>query len=79
MNNRHITNILDHVSFGDISTEQLAGINRHIADCSVCRSAFQSAQIASLLLKETLLSDESFSSPFFQAKVLNAWREKQII
>jgi predicted anti-sigma-YlaC factor YlaD len=79
MKSGHITKILDEKSFAELSTQQREIISAHAADCSSCRRAFESARVSSLLLK---LDSETVTpaapSPFFQAKVMNAWRERQI-
>ncbi len=79
MNSRHITKILDNARFSDLSVEQASEINVHILDCQECRAAFRSAQVTSILLRENSNAEKIVATPFFQAKVLNAWREKQIV
>ncbi|MGI8789186.1 MAG: hypothetical protein ACR2HG_15715 [Pyrinomonadaceae bacterium] len=75
MKNRHITKLLDKTKFTDLNEESLAIIFAHTAVCTNCRQAFRAAQTASVLLEQT---DADISPPpFFQAKVMNAWREKQ--
>jgi len=77
MNKRHITEILDRTDFGKISATDLLEIGEHTAICGDCRRSFHAAQTTSLMLKK-LAAGESFEpTPFFQTKVLNAWREKQ--
>lgn len=78
MKSKHITKILDDTKFADLSAAQRAEINAHAAECNGCRRAFQTAQIASVLLKSRAV--ETFvPSPFFETRVLAALREKQII
>ncbi len=77
MKNRHITKIIDQNGFANLSAEDLAVVNAHIADCSKCRQAFQSARISSVLLRTQSVSNAPVPSPFFQAKLLKALREKQ--
>ncbi|MCY7375676.1 MAG: hypothetical protein LH472_06855 [Pyrinomonadaceae bacterium] len=79
MKSRHITKILDRTEFSRISAADSVEIAEHINDCQNCRAAFQAARISSILLKENSLAESLAPSPFFQMKVLNAWREKQIV
>lgn len=79
MKSRHITKILDRTEFNRISADDLTEIGEHINGCQNCRAAFHSARISSILLKESSLTEPLAPTPFFQAKVLNAWREKQIV
>jgi len=78
MKKRHITEFLDEIGFKDLSADQMAEINSHVPNCDECKKAFQSAQLASFILKENS-NMQTPVPPFFQAKVLNAWREKQIV
>ncbi len=77
MNSRHITKILDRTEFDRISEDDAAEIGEHIRGCRNCRTAFHSARISSTLLKAENFADAPAPTPFFQSKVLNAWREKQ--
>lgn len=79
MKSRHIIKILDRTGFNRLTAEETFEISAHVRDCRSCRQAWQSAQIASTLLKENAAIEPFAPSPFFQAKMLNAWREKQII
>lgn len=79
MNHQQIKKNLDQTPLVNLSKTDLAEIERHIADCDDCRRAFQAAQISSALLKNNSTSETFEPSPFFQAKVLNAWRERQLI
>lgn len=79
MNDNHITHILDDKPLADFSEAELATIRSHVAMCSPCRSAFQAAEISALLVKE--YADEAAqntlnANPFFQTRVLAAWRER---
>ncbi|MBA2605691.1 MAG: hypothetical protein H0U96_02340 [Acidobacteria bacterium] len=77
MKNRHIKKIIDQSGFANLSDKDLAVINAHITDCQACRQAFQAARISSVLLRAQSVDNATVPSPFFQAKVLNALREKQ--
>ena len=80
MRDNHITGILDNQPFASLSETDLAMIRSHVANCSSCRPAYQAAEISALLIKER--ADEAAQSsldanPFFQTRVLAAWRERQ--
>ncbi len=77
MKNRHITKIIDQNGFANLSGEDLAVVNEHITGCQACRQAFQAARISSVLLRAQSVDNASVPSPFFQAKVLGALRERQ--
>ena len=78
MKNKHITKILDKAAFAGLGETDKEIISAHISDCAECRSAFEAARLSSVLLK--VISDVGAPepSPFFQAKVMNAWRTRQI-
>ena len=75
MKSNHIIRILDQQKFSELSAEALTIIENHNIDCAECLQAFTAAQISSVLLKST--SEINNVSPYFQAKVLNVWQEKQ--
>jgi anti-sigma factor RsiW len=76
----HITEILDKTPFAELPADELATIREHAATCSECANAFAAARLSSLLLHERV-SDAAESAananPFFQTRVLAAWREQQ--
>ena len=74
----HITEILDNTPFTALSGSELSTIREHAASCLECANAFQAAQLASVLLKERISeAAAATASPFFQTRVLAAWREQQ--
>lgn len=79
MNHQQIKKIIDRTKFENLSKVDLAEIERHVAGCQNCERAFQAARIYSVLLNAQTAVEMFEPSPFFQAKVLNAWREKQLI
>ena len=76
MNKRHITEILDRFDFNRIPEPDLLEIGEHTAVCDDCRRSFQAAELTSRMLKKEA-AESPAPTAFFQAKVLNAWREKQ--
>jgi len=77
MKSKHITEIIDGAAFADLSEQDLAIIRTHVADCPNCKQAFKAAQVTSVLLKAKSEIPAPTPSPFFQAKVINALRERQ--
>ncbi len=77
MKSTHITEILDRAAFADLSKEDLTIVHLHAKDCVKCRQAFEAAQISSALLKTQTALEPPAPSAFFQAKVINALRERQ--
>ncbi|MGZ5435895.1 MAG: hypothetical protein ACXW3F_07435 [Pyrinomonadaceae bacterium] len=76
----HITNILDNTPLAALSETDLQAIQAHTASCADCARAFEAARISALLLNER--ADETNTNalnanPFFQTRVLAAWREQQ--
>src|ERR1043166_2625890 len=74
----HIIEILDSTSLKNLSAEQLKIVEIHIRDCMSCESAYQAAKVSSRLIKERAQTTVE-PSPFFQTRVMAAWRERQAI
>jgi len=78
----HITDILDNGPLALLTENDRLAISAHIKDCVACDRAFEAAQISTLLIKEHAdgASDNAHNAnPFFQTRVLAAWREQQTI
>jgi len=80
MTNQHITHILDNAPLNSLSESELSSIRAHVANCTDCARAFDAARLSDLLLKER--ADEAASgalnaNPFFETRVLAAWRQQQ--
>jgi predicted anti-sigma-YlaC factor YlaD len=78
MKSQHITEILDHTSFAELGEREKEIVSTHIKDCSSCRRSYEAARLSAILLKPDDRGAQISPSPFFQAKVMNAWRERQI-
>jgi hypothetical protein len=76
MNDKHIIEIIDNVALANLSQTELEEVRRHARDCESCESAFEAAQLSSLVIKERVHTKIE-PSPFFHTKVLAAWREQQ--
>jgi anti-sigma-K factor RskA len=80
MDTHHITNILDNTPLSALSESELRRIRAHIANCVDCAQAFDAAQLSSLLMKQRAVEAAQSArnaDPFFQTRVLAAWREQQ--
>jgi anti-sigma factor RsiW len=76
----HITDILDNTPFADLTETELSQVRAHTSSCDECAHAFAAAQLSSLLLKERVseaAENTANANPFFQTRVLAAWREQQ--
>jgi|SRR5215831_609524 len=76
----HITEILDNTPFADLTDAELRTIHAHTKSCGDCANAFEAAQLSSVLLRERIsetAAQAANSNPFFQTRVLAAWREQQ--
>ena len=76
----HITDILDNTPFNGLTESDLSTIGAHTASCDDCAHAFEAAELASLLLAERVseaAENAANANPFFQTRVLAAWREQQ--
>jgi predicted anti-sigma-YlaC factor YlaD len=76
MRNEHILELLDSTPLRSMSEADLARIREHSEQCALCRQAFKSAQVSSLLLRERATTAIE-PSPFFKTKVMAAIRERQ--
>lgn len=76
----HITHILDNQPLATMSEADRQTIRAHTANCADCAHAFAASQLSELLVKQR--ADEATqnalnANPFFQTRVLAAWREQQ--
>jgi len=80
MKDIHITDILDNTPLANLSESELRTIRTHAATCVDCARAFEAAEISALLINERTseAAQEALNAnPFFQTRVLAAWREQQ--
>jgi hypothetical protein len=80
MNDNHIADRLDNTPFKALTESELSTIRAHAATCAECANAFAAAQLSSLLLEERVseaAASAANANPFFQTRVLAAWREQQ--
>ena len=72
----HIIDILDNSPLSSLSPEQLALVREHSQSCVTCADAYQAAKVSSTVMKKRAQAVIE-PSPFFQTKVMAAWRERQ--
>jgi hypothetical protein len=76
MKYQHITEILDNAPVASLSEHDRETIRAHVSECAACGQAYEAAQLSELLLKDR--SAEAIEpSPFFQTRMMAAWREQQ--
>ena len=78
MKDKHITEVLDNAALATLSQSELAEIRVHVQDCEACRQAFAAAQVSAVMIKERAQVVME-PSPFFQTRVMAAWREQQAV
>ncbi|HEY6231724.1 MAG TPA: hypothetical protein VIW64_10695 [Pyrinomonadaceae bacterium] len=76
MKDEHIINLIEHAPLARLDEAELARVRAHTGNCSACRSAFQAAQVSSLLLKERAAAVFE-PTPFFHTRVMARLRERQ--
>jgi len=78
----HIIDILDNRRFAELTESELGTVRAHTAHCTECADAFAAARVSSLLLRERVsvaAENAANANPFFQTRVLAAWREQQAV
>ncbi len=76
MRDNHVLNILEKKGLQDLSAEEHAAVLEHTRCCGRCLRAYRIAQISKSLLVERALESME-PSPFFQARVMAALRNKE--
>jgi anti-sigma-K factor RskA len=76
MRDEHIIEILDNSPVGSLPAETLDFVQTHSKRCSSCNSAYRAAIASSALLRQRVEAGVE-PSPFFQTRVMAAWRERQ--
>jgi hypothetical protein len=78
MKDKHIIEVLDSASIADLSAGELSEVQAHVRDCVSCRSAYEAAQLSELVLQSRARVNIE-PSPFFQTRVMAAWRERNAV
>ncbi|HLA96655.1 MAG TPA: zf-HC2 domain-containing protein [Pyrinomonadaceae bacterium] len=76
MKDKHIGDLIQENRIKDLSDADTTFVEAHMKQCPRCRMEFEAARIASVLL-ESRAAQTLEPSPFFEARVMNAWRERQ--
>ena len=76
MDDKHITELLDGTALASLSEMQLEEIRAHARECESCGTAFAAAQLSAVVIKQRAQAVIE-PSPFFQTRVMAAWREQQ--
>jgi hypothetical protein len=80
MKDNHIADILDNAPLADFSESELRTIHAHAGTCADCARSLEAAEISAVLIKERISEAAQHTlnaNPFFQTRVLAAWREQQ--
>src|ERR1044072_1050315 len=73
---KHITEILDNTSVAALSENELNEVRAHTLEWGTCRSAYEAARVAAVVMKSRAqVAIEP--SPFFQTRVMAALRERR--
>src|SRR6476646_6475933 len=76
MNDEHIIQVLDNVALSTLSPSELAAMRAHARNCTPGGRALAAAQVSAVMIKERAQVAVE-PSPFFQTRVMAAWREQQ--
>lgn len=80
MKDIHITHIIDDKPLAALSETELHSIRVHTKECADCARAFKAVQLSDLLIRAHASEGAQAAlnaNPFFQTRVLAAWREQQ--
>lgn len=78
MKDKHIIDVLDNSPILSLSESQLNEIQGHVRDCGSCREAYEAARVSAIVLQSRAQATIE-PSPFFQTRVMAAWRERQAV
>lgn len=76
MKEHHIIEVIDSVALASLSPIELDEVKSHARECASCRTAFEAAQLSAVVIKQRA-QVKIEPSPFFQTRVMAAWREQQ--
>ena len=76
MKDKHIIDVLDNASIASLSESELSAVEAHARECASCRDAYEAARLSSFVLQSRARATIE-PSPFFQTRVMAAWREQQ--
>ena len=76
MKDKHIIDVLDNSPILSLSESELNEIQVHVRECVSCREAYEAARVSATIL-QSRAQETIEPSPFFQTRVMAAWREQQ--
>jgi anti-sigma-K factor RskA len=76
MKDKHIIDVLDNTSIASLSESELSEVQAHARECVSCREAYEAARLSAFVL-QSRAQTKIEPSPFFQTRVMAAWREQQ--
>jgi hypothetical protein len=77
MEDTHIVKLLEEKPFGSLSQADIGRVQSHIAGCGGCKSAYDAARIAAVLI-DVRSSEAVEVGPFFKTRVMAAIRERAL-
>ena len=78
MKDKHIIDVLDNTSIASLSESELSEVQTHARECVSCREAYEAARLTGVVL-QSRAQTKIEPSPFFQTRVMAAWREQQAV
>ncbi|HEX3250067.1 MAG TPA: hypothetical protein VHS05_11610 [Pyrinomonadaceae bacterium] len=78
MKDKHIIDVLDNNSIASLSETELSEVQTHARECVSCREAYEAARLSAIVLQNRAQTTIE-PSPFFQTRVMAAWREQQAV
>jgi hypothetical protein len=78
MKDKHIIDVLDNTSIASLSEIELTEVEAHARECVSCREAYEAARLSAAVL-QSRAQTKIEPSPFFQTRVMAAWREQQAV
>jgi len=78
MKDKHIIEVIDSVALASLSPIELDEVKSHARECAPCGTAFEAAELSALVIKQRA-QVKIEPSPFFQTRVMAAWREQQAV
>lgn len=76
MKDKHIIDVLDNRPILNLLESELSEIQVHVRECVSCREAYEAARMSAIVLQSRAQATIE-PSPFFQTRVMAAWREQQ--
>jgi anti-sigma factor RsiW len=77
MPNQHIIALLEEKPVGQLSADEMAAIESHVATCGDCLRAYRAARISATLIAARAAEGHT-ASPFFKTRVMAAIRDRRL-